>query len=99
MALFKIFKGKKINLPKTYNEGYCYFTEDDGKFYIDTTSEASGRKCLNANEADHAAIATKADKADLATNATNAGHADSATSADSATTADGLKTGSTLNTQ
>lgn len=99
LALFKIFKGKKINLPKTYNEGYCYFTEDDGKFYIDTTSEASGRKCLNANEADHAATATKADKADLATNATNAGHADSATSADSATTADGLKTGSTLNTQ
>jgi hypothetical protein len=79
LALFKIFKGKKINLPKIYNEGYCYFTEDDGKFYIDTTSEASGRKCLNANEADHAATATKANSADSATRATTAGSAGSVT--------------------
>ena len=52
MALFKISKGLAAALPKTYNEGYCYFTTDDGKFYIDTTSAASGRVCLNAAKAD-----------------------------------------------
>ena len=92
LALFKIFKGKKINLPKTYNEGYCYFTEDDGKFYIDTTSNASGRKCLNAGHADSADTAAKADFANSATNATNAGHAESANSATEATSASKLKT-------
>ena len=40
------------NLPKTYHEGYCYFTVDDGKFYIDTTDDASGRIVLNAASAD-----------------------------------------------
>ena len=50
MALFKIKKGLKSNLPKTYNEGYCYFTTDDGKFYIDTKdNDESGRICLNAH--------------------------------------------------
>lgn len=92
LALFKIFKGKRINLPKTYTEGYCYFTEDDGKFYIDTTSDASGRKCLNASHADSADTATKADSANSATNATNAGHAESADSATEATSASKLKT-------
>lgn len=35
MALFKINKGQASNLPSTYTEGYCYFTTDEGKFYID----------------------------------------------------------------
>ena len=48
LALFKIKKGVKANLPTSYVEGYCYFTTDDGKFYIDTTNAASGRICLNA---------------------------------------------------
>ena len=52
MALFKISKGVKANLPSTYNEGYCYFTTDDGKFYIDTTNTAAGRVLLNAGTAD-----------------------------------------------
>ena len=52
MALFKISKGLKSALPTTYNEGYCYFTTDDGKFYIDTTNAAAGRICLNAAAAD-----------------------------------------------
>ena len=102
LALFKIFKGKKINLPKTYTEGYCYFTEDDGKFYIDTTSNASGRKCLNASHADSADTAAKAESANSATNATNAGHAesaDSATKANEATVSSGLKTGAILDSQ
>ena len=35
-------------------EGYCYFTTDDGKFYIDiaTGNDLSERVCLNANKAD-----------------------------------------------
>ena len=49
MALFKIHKGLAKNLPTTYNEGYCYFTTDDGKFYIDTTDTKDGRKLLNPN--------------------------------------------------
>ena len=53
MALFKISKGLAANLPTTYKEGYCYFTTDDGKFYIDTADgAASGRICLNAAAAD-----------------------------------------------
>ena len=35
MALFKIFKGSSTNLPSEMHDGYCYFTTDDGKFYID----------------------------------------------------------------
>ena len=54
MALFKISKGLKANLPTTYNEGYCYFTTDDGKMYIDTSGTSSGRVCLNAAKADTA---------------------------------------------
>lgn len=52
MALFKIKKGIKANLPTSYVEGYCYFTTDDGKFYIDTSNTAEGRICLNAELAD-----------------------------------------------
>ena len=58
MALFKIEKGLSSNLtenrPNT-NEGWCYFTTDDGKFYIDTdpkTGDTSGRIALNANKAE-----------------------------------------------
>ena len=35
MALFKISKGNSANLPAEKHDGYCYFTTDDGKFYID----------------------------------------------------------------
>ena len=59
MALFKIEKGLKDNLsvnrPNAV-EGYCYFTTDDGKFYIDIADGAAevgtNRKCLNAGKAD-----------------------------------------------
>ena len=55
MALFKIFKGLKDNLPKTYKDGYCYFTINDGKMYIDTKdSDSTGRILLNAGHADTA---------------------------------------------
>ena len=61
MALFKIEKGLATNLlanrPNAV-EGYCYFTTDDGKFYIDTkTGSLKGsnptgtRVALNANYA------------------------------------------------
>jgi hypothetical protein len=57
LALFKIEKGLASNLSKnrkTTNEGYCYFTTDDGKFYIDiaTGSDLTKRICLNAYKAD-----------------------------------------------
>lgn len=59
MALFKIEKGLATNLlanrPDAV-EGYCYFTTDDGKFYIDTQSGSltgsnpiGTRVALNAN--------------------------------------------------
>ena len=59
MALFKILKGQSANLPSTYHEGYCYFTTDTKKFYIDISSEndPSSRVELNANIADYAARA------------------------------------------
>lgn len=58
MALFKIKKGLAAALPTTYTEGFCYFTTDDGKFYIDTNNTAAGRVCLNAAHADTADTAT-----------------------------------------
>lgn len=66
MALFKIEKGLKeklsVNRPNAI-EGYCYFTTDDGKFYIDIAGpEENGsplpakigtnRICLNAARSD-----------------------------------------------
>lgn len=44
MALFKICKGNSKNLgtegnTTVINEGFAYFTPDDGKFYIDILNE------------------------------------------------------------
>lgn len=50
MALFKISKGSKSNLPATLTEGYCWYTFEDSKFYIDHKDENGNlvRKALNA---------------------------------------------------
>ena len=65
MALFKIEKGSSANLatarPNTV-DGYCYFTKDDGKFYIDiengtgTANNPAYRVPLNAAHADSAVL-------------------------------------------
>ena len=57
MALFKISKGATGNLSNQSKvDGYCWFTPDDGKFYIDSTTSGSGttlqRIPLNAERAD-----------------------------------------------
>jgi hypothetical protein len=49
MALFKISRGLKSNLPKTITDGWCYFTTDDKKFWIDYGNE---RVPINAKNAD-----------------------------------------------
>lgn len=56
MALFKISKGLKTNLPSSKTDGWCYFTTDDGKFWIDykDTDNALKRKAVNAAYADAA---------------------------------------------
>lgn len=53
MALFKVHKGASQNLPSTLTEGYCWYTYNDSKFYIDFKDENGvlTRKALNANEA------------------------------------------------
>lgn len=54
MALFKISKGSKNNLPTTLTEGYCWYTFEDSMFYIDF-KDANGvltRKALNAKDAE-----------------------------------------------
>ena len=61
MALFKIEKGLGANLfskrPDTH-EGWCYFTTDEGKMYIDiqdgtgTAKNPKYRVALNAATAD-----------------------------------------------
>ena len=38
MALFKILKGNKENLPEFKREGFAYFTIDENDFYVDTQS-------------------------------------------------------------
>lgn len=51
MALFKILKGEssRISTDTTpFNEGYAYFTPDDGGFYIDAkVSDANKRIRIN----------------------------------------------------
>lgn len=65
MALFKISKGKSANLAnKKPTEGYCWFTTDDGKFYVDIANgdEAvigNNRVCLNAGKADSLSTSRK----------------------------------------
>lgn len=57
MALFKISKGKAADLAAVKaTEGFCWFTPDDGKFYIDTATAdkavvGTNRICLNADKA------------------------------------------------
>lgn len=46
MALFKIYKGSAANLntatPVKYaNEGFAYFTTDEGKLYIDVAGNGT----------------------------------------------------------
>lgn len=54
MALFKISKGSKNNLPTTLTEGYCWYTFEDSKFYIDFKDENGVliRKALSAENAE-----------------------------------------------
>lgn len=54
MALFKVSKGLNTNLPSILTEGYCWYTYNDSKFYIDFKDENGvlTRKALNANEAE-----------------------------------------------
>jgi hypothetical protein len=56
LALFKIFKGDSAGFAAktTSTEGYAYFVEDTGKFYIDvgTGAATTWRKVLNADAAD-----------------------------------------------
>lgn len=54
MALFKVSKGTAKNLPATLTEGYCWYTYDNSKFYIDFKDENGVlfRKALNAHEAE-----------------------------------------------
>ena len=54
MALFKISKGLKANLPSTKTEGYCWYTTDDSLFYIDYKDENGTlqRRALNAKDAE-----------------------------------------------
>ena len=60
MALFKISKGTKANLPTTLTEGYCWYTHDDSKFYIDHKNGDGTlvRKALNAQDAETLAGST-----------------------------------------
>ena len=54
MALFKISRGSSANLPATLTEGYCWYTYDDSKFYIDHRDENGQlvRKAINAKDAE-----------------------------------------------
>lgn len=56
MALFKVSKGASNGLSnQALGDGFCWFTYDDGKFYIDykdPTDDIVKRKALNANRAD-----------------------------------------------
>lgn len=53
MALFKISKGLKANLPTTKTSGHCWYTVDDSMFYVDYEDENGEvqRQALNAQNA------------------------------------------------
>lgn len=55
MALFKIYKGTEDQLPKSFHEGYAYFTTDEGNLYIDINDTT--RVQVNAGSADNAEFA------------------------------------------
>jgi len=64
LALFKIEKGEsgKLMTNRPYaHEGYCYFTTDDGKFYIDIAGNGTSATpaVIGTNR-----IALSAEKAD-----------------------------------
>ena len=70
MALFKISKGSKDSLPTTMTEGFCWYTYDDSKFYIDHKDENGvlTRKALNAHDAETltgASLATILNSSDI----------------------------------
>lgn len=50
MALFKIYRGLKSELPKTMHEGFAYFVEDTGALFIDVSN--TQRVQVNALNAD-----------------------------------------------
>ena len=54
MALFKISRGSRENLPTVLSEGHCWYTFDDSLFYIDFKDESGNlvRKALNAKDAE-----------------------------------------------
>lgn len=54
MALFKISRGNRSNLPTAMTDGWAYFCTDTAEFYIDY-KDSSGtlcRKAINAKEAE-----------------------------------------------
>lgn len=53
MALFKIKRGKSIDLPEEFTNGCIYFCTDTSEFYIDYLDEDNQlqRKALNAQDA------------------------------------------------
>ena len=77
MALFKISKGLKANLPSAKVEGNCWYTIDDSLFYIDYKDENGvlQRKALNAKEAERlsgASLATILNSSDIEIPTSNA---------------------------
>lgn len=70
MALFRVSKGASTNLPITLTEGYCWYTYDDSKFYIDYKDENGDlkRQALNAKDAETltgASLATILNSSDI----------------------------------
>lgn len=67
MALFKISKGLSKNLTAEnvpLHEGYCYFTPDDGKFWIDAKNDSDvvERIPLNSVKSDFSLMAGEAER-------------------------------------
>lgn len=46
MSLFKICRGKAVNLPSDMHDGCAYFTTDEGSFYIDAEVDGSLKRTL-----------------------------------------------------
>jgi hypothetical protein len=69
LALFKLFKGtsdefQNSNKVSKANEGWAYFTTDDGKFYIDISGDGTTDAISGYGETGRNRIPINAEKAD-----------------------------------
>lgn len=59
MALFKVLRGNKTNLPQQeLHDGYAWYTTDEGGFYIDAEVSSNNVVRKKINDADNVTVSS-----------------------------------------